>query len=119
MPIYRYECKCGKKYDEFRKIVNRHNAPVCLCGKKTEMRIMPTSVQADIQPYRTVAYDKETGKPCNIESRKQHREFLHRNNYIELGDEMPKNEKIDDGPADAPMLSVEQMRNLGVTEHDL
>lgn len=44
----------------------------------------------DIDPYRTVAADKATGKRVNIGSRREHREFLRRNAYIEIGNEIPK-----------------------------
>lgn len=80
--------------------------------------IMPTMVQADIQPYRAVVVDKETGRYPEIHSRKQHREFLARNDYVEVGNEMCDTEKrrLDDGPADAPMLSVEQLKQQGFIE---
>lgn len=81
-----------------------------------QRRIMPTMVQADIAPYRSVAIDKETGRPAEIHSRKQHREFLRRNDYVEVGNDGGKIKRRDDGPADAPMLSVEQMKKAGFVE---
>lgn len=116
MPIYRYACKCGKQYDEFRKIDTRNDAPTCICGELTELKIMPTAVQVDIQPYRSVAVDKETGKRVNIESRRQHREFLARNDLVEVGNDFIPPKRLDDGPADAPMLSVEEMKKQGFVE---
>lgn len=44
----------------------------------------------DIEPYRAVATDIATGKAPEIMGRAQHREFLKRNNYNEIGNEMPK-----------------------------
>ena len=44
----------------------------------------------DIAPYQAVAVDAKTGKPPMITSRQQHKEFLARNNFIEVGNEMPK-----------------------------
>jgi hypothetical protein len=49
-----------------------------------------TLVMGDLSPYRAVAADIETGKCPMITSRSHHREFLKRNNYVELGNEMPK-----------------------------
>lgn len=115
MPIYRYRCACGKERDEFRKVDHRDDAPEC-CGNAMERRIMPAMVQADIQPYRSVAIDKETGRPAEIHSRKQHREFLRRNDYVEIGNDFGKPPKRDDGPADAPMVSVDEMKKMGFFE---
>lgn len=117
MPIYRYVCECGHKCDEFRHIEDRDQSPEH-CGKKMERRIMPTMVQADIQPYRSIAIDKETGRPAEIHSRKQHKEFLRRNDYIEIGNDFQK-PKRDEGPADAPMVNVEQMKKMGFVEESL
>ncbi len=89
MPLYNYECECGVQKTEWHKIDERHNGPEC-CGVKMLLKLMPTMVQADISPYRTVAADKETGKRLNIGSRKEHKEFLRRNGYEELGNEKPK-----------------------------
>lgn len=73
-------------------------------------------VRGDIQPYRSVAVDKETGKRVNIESRRQHREFLARNDLVEVGNDFIPPKRLDDGPADAPMLSVEEMKKQGFVE---
>lgn len=118
MPIYRYLCECGLQSEEFRKIENRRNPLECpKCKGAMVLRIMPTSVQADIKPYRSVVVDKATGKFVNIESRAQHREFLRRNDYVEIGNDFtpPKREEshISD---DAPMLSVEEMKKQGFVE---
>jgi hypothetical protein len=114
MPIYRYSCGCGKQYDEFRKIDNRNNCPTCICGQLTEMRIMPTSVQADNTDYMSVALDKETGKRVPIQSRRQHREFLARNDYVEVGNDFKPPKQEDHG--DAPMLSADEMKRNGFVE---
>jgi len=76
---------------------------------------MPSNVRADIQPYRTAVIDKESGKLVNIESRAQHKEFLHRNDYVEVGNDfqMPKREESFEA---APMLSVEEMKKKGFVE---
>ena len=85
MPIYTYSCqKCTAYWDEFRKIDARDESPNC-CGGPMQRIIVPTMVSPDIQSYRTIACDKETGKKVTIDSRKQHREFLKRNDLIEVG----------------------------------
>ena len=112
MPIYRYVCDCGHAVDDFRKIDDRDDAPDH-CGKQMVRKIMPTSVQADINPYRSVAVDKETGKPVVINSRKQHREFLKKNDYIEVGNEAPKFKHRAEQDS-APMLTEKQLRQAGL-----
>lgn len=44
----------------------------------------------DIEPYRAVAEDVATGNAPVITSRSAHREFLRRNNYLEVGNEFNK-----------------------------
>ena len=42
---------------------------------------------SDIAPYRTAATDIATGKRAVIGGRRQHREFLRRNGYVEIGND--------------------------------
>lgn len=44
-------------------------------------------VISDIEPYRAVAADKHTGKRPVIGGRRQHREFLRANGYVEVGND--------------------------------
>jgi len=37
MPYYDYECECGRKFDEFKRIDERHFAKCPSCGKKARM----------------------------------------------------------------------------------
>jgi hypothetical protein len=53
------------------------------------IRLTPLIIP-DLVPYKAVAADIATGKAPVITSRSQHREFLKRNDYVELGNEMPK-----------------------------
>lgn len=53
-------------------------------------QVRPLTIIGDIEPYRAVANDVATGRPPEIMGRAQHREFLKRNNYQEVGNEMPK-----------------------------
>jgi hypothetical protein len=50
----------------------------------------------DIDPYRSIATDVATGKRPIIAGRRQHREFLRRNNYLEVGNERtePRSEQL-------------------------
>jgi hypothetical protein len=41
----------------------------------------------DIEPYQAVAADVATGSAPVIKSRREHREFLKRNGYVEVGNE--------------------------------
>lgn len=50
----------------------------------------------DIEPYKTAAVDNN-GKRAVIGGRRQHREFLRRNGYVEVGSEMPRN-RLQNGP---------------------
>jgi hypothetical protein len=42
-------------------------------------------IMSDIAPYRTAATDVATGQRAVIGGRRQHREFLRRNGYVEVG----------------------------------
>ena len=80
MPMYDYRCDCGKMQTEYRTIENRHNAPLCSCGKQSQRVISAPMVAPDIQPYKAMAGDQRW-----IKSRAEHREFLKENNLIEVG----------------------------------
>ena len=42
-------------------------------------------IMPDLKDYQSVAWDKERGGQVVISGRKQHREFLRRNGYEEVG----------------------------------
>lgn len=65
-----------------------------------ERVITPTMVQADIEGYRAIAIDRETGKRPYISSRKQHREFLLRNDYVEVGNQPFKETRKEERTSD-------------------
>ena len=50
----------------------------------------------DIEPYRSVALDRATGRRAVIGGRAQHREFLRRNDYVEVGNSYvaPRREEL-------------------------
>ncbi len=67
--MYQWECSCGKKADEFRKVADRNKLKKCECGKKMNRVIGGHSVSPDMEPY----YDD------NLESwvkSRQHRKQL-------------------------------------------
>lgn len=91
MPLYEYLChKCGTAHTAYRSIEARHDSPQC-CGAQTEKQISAHMVNADIQPYKAVAVDKHNGRCPVINSRKQHKAFLKRNGYEEIGSEPVEN----------------------------
>jgi hypothetical protein len=47
-------------------------------------------IMPDIAPYQAMGVDIATGKAPVIHSRSQHREYLRRNGYVEIGNEKPK-----------------------------
>ena len=90
MPIYSMLChSCGSEQDIYRTIAKiDDNLPEC-CGESMQRRVCAPMVIADIQPYQAVALDVASGKAPIINSRSRHREFLRRNNYVEVGNDMP------------------------------
>ena len=77
-----HEC-CGIKMQELK--------PARLGGvvaKKANHYIQP-----DIQPYQAMAVDKITGKAPMITSRREHNEFMRRNDFVCIGNEEPTRQK--------------------------
>jgi len=89
MPLYRVMCHCGHEEDIYRSLANYNDLPDH-CGTPMQRRVCAPMVIADIQPYQAMAVDKATGKMPMITSRSGHRDFLKRNGYVEVGNEMPK-----------------------------
>jgi hypothetical protein len=90
MPMYAMLCdSCGNEQDIYRSLAQiDHELPTC-CGQAMRRKICAPMVIADIAPYQAMAVDVATGKPPVIGSRSAHRDFLKRNGYIEVGNEMP------------------------------
>lgn len=89
MPVYENKCnKCNKHLDIYRTINERNdNLPEC-CGVIMERVISAPRIINDIQPYQAMAIDKETGKAPYITSKSQHRDFLKKNGYVEIGNDL-------------------------------
>lgn len=81
MPIYRVKCdECGDESDIFRSIAEYDQLPIH-CGIPVHRMVCAAMVRADIQPYRSMV----TGQM--IEGRAQHREYLRKNDLVEVGNE--------------------------------
>lgn len=90
MPNYTVECAiCEKARIIFRSLSEHGNWPIC-CGWMMHQVVQPPQLVRDIEPYRAVASDIATGKAPIISGRRQHNEFMKRNNYVELGNEKPR-----------------------------
>ena len=90
MPIYAMKCDtCGNEDDIYRTVATMDdNLPQC-CGAEMRRKICVPFVSCDIEPYQAMAVDVATGEKPIINSRRQHREYLQRNGYVEVGNEMP------------------------------
>lgn len=127
MPIYRYRCtRCQAVRDEYRRIEARNLAPRCH-GRMA--RVITSTMVSVFNAFQTVAHDKESGNPMVIRNSKEHRAFLARNGYEEVGtdrsmapphpEELPgRKAKWKDSP-DAPMVDIEKLKRQEFIEEDL
>jgi predicted nucleic acid-binding Zn ribbon protein len=119
MPIYRYRCGvCKRTQDEFRTIDRRDDYPAC--HDAMERVIMPTMVSV-FKSYMTAAIDKGRGTRIEIKSADEHRAFLRRNGYEEVGNDTsmaPRPPKPVEQDA-APVLSADDLRKQGWLEENL
>lgn len=90
MPIYALICdSCAAEQDVFRRIAEMdRDLPNC-CGASMRRKLCAPHVIADIQPYQAMGVDVATGKAPMISSRSEHRDYLRRNCYVEVGNEKP------------------------------
>lgn len=88
MPLYDWRCPSCRAPREVLRAVEECMAPEkCHCGAWMVRELTPLQVMPDLAPYRAMAGDR-AGQM--ISSRKEHREFLRRNNFSEVGNEAPK-----------------------------
>lgn len=73
MPLYEWECRCGKRETGFRHVAERHDSPVCH-GRAMALVICAPHVQADLPGYESPT----TGRW--IEGRAARRDDLARSN---------------------------------------
>lgn len=93
MPLYGFRCACGHEVEQFRPLADYDKPGPFHCFHEMARTLSAPRVISDIEPYQAVASDIATGRPPHITSRSQHREFLKRNDYVELGNDMPKARK--------------------------
>lgn len=96
MPLYQFECACGVSDDRFASVASRNEPQRCTCGKTMERVISRAYAVPDLAPYIAVGGDR-AGRP--VEGRKDHREFLKRNGFREVGNEPIKPIKNNFKPA--------------------
>lgn len=95
MPLYAFRCPtCDAETEEFRSLANfNREGPFCdtpHCYTEMTRVIVAPRVMSDIEPYQAMGMDVATGKAPMISSRSQHREYLKRNGYVEVGTDRPK-----------------------------
>ena len=79
MPLYDYECECGKITERFGKI-NETNI-LCECGKQANRIISRPSVICDLEPYLE---ENICDKPIWIKSKKHRKQLMKENGVAEL-----------------------------------
>lgn len=81
MPIYRVKCgQCEYQADIFRRMSEYDDLPLH-CGISVQRMVCAPMIAVDIPAYRATA----TGQM--IEGRAQHREYLRKNDLVEIGNE--------------------------------
>jgi hypothetical protein len=76
-----------------------------------EKRVKPKGVISDIQPYRAAASDIACNdKRPMISGRRQHREFMQRNGYVEVGNESGYRKPDATSPREAQRDRVNDIR---------
>lgn len=96
MPIYPFRCpECGSYGDCYRTLADYDKMPVCECGAQTEKQLCAPFIQPDLAGYQALGVDVKTGNAPRIEGRTQHREYLKRNGYVEVGNDLPKSRQFD------------------------
>lgn len=84
MPLYDARCNaCGTVTEFFARMADCEKTPDC-CGMAMARVISLPMISPDIEPYRAVAVDKKTGQLPVITSRREHHEFLKRNDYHQV-----------------------------------
>jgi putative FmdB family regulatory protein len=84
MPLYDAKCPaCGTVKEFFARMAESHVTPEC-CGQAMGRILSAPMITGDIQPYMAVAIDKKTGQAPVIGSRREHKEFLKRNGYVNV-----------------------------------
>ena len=83
----RYHAKYDKDGNKVLEIIDDE---VMIDNRNHDAEKANYFIQADIQPYQAQGIDVATGKAPVIHSRAQHRAYLKRNGYVEVGNEPVK-----------------------------
>lgn len=106
MPMYTVACGvCGAEQTVFRHVKEHGDWPEC-CGALMRQVVRPSHIVRDIQPYKAVAVDVATGKAPVIGGRAQHREYLRRNGYVEVGNEPVRPAGLPADKLDSPKSDI-------------
>lgn len=86
--------KYHAEFNASGKVYEVIDGVVTLDKRNDQSRAAGYYVMPDLQPYQAVASDVESGTAPMIQGRRQHREFISRNGYVEIGNEKPKPKAI-------------------------
>lgn len=82
MPLYDYECSCGKsKNDEF--VFRQDDVVTCECGKNMK-RKFPTSLGGNIFPQDGLVLENVASYPIKVNSYREAKELQKKHN-VQLG----------------------------------
>ena len=66
MPIYEYECKCGRGHEGYRKVDERHLVPQCICGEQMTLMISrPANTYCSGYPYYDTILETQVNDPAH------------------------------------------------------
>lgn len=77
LPSYSYECKCGKSFDDIRRIADRAKAPCPVCGAAADKIVGPRSPA--VHGFKFGYFENIEREPVYAKSKKHLRELCNRN----------------------------------------
>lgn len=89
MPIYEFECVCGKKTEKFMKMDSCNSKIMCSCGKWAKKIFSTPNLITDTSFPLTGTFDKRLGS--KIEGRKDFYKKVEAKGYVPLSDHQVKN----------------------------
>jgi hypothetical protein len=94
MPSYTVECpRCGRADVVFRTLSEHGRWPWCCSAMMAQVIAAPLAIRHDIAPFEAPVTDCATGKPAQIGSRRELKEFEARNNLVQIGSDVPRARK--------------------------
>ena len=93
--------------------VKRNNKIKPKLKRRSALQQRGPHIIRDIAPYRSAATDIATGRCALIAGRRQHREFLRRNGYVEVGNDYltPRRESLGRGDRIADICRAMEQRS--------